>query len=306
MAINLGEIGSITQKYFVPKLVDNIFKSNPLLQRAKQKWMEKIDGGTKIIIPVAYAQTTAAGWYTGADTLSTTANDQFDNAEFDWVQAYANITISRKDELMNSGKEQVVNFVKGKVQMAEKTLADKLGTAIYSGASASLQFIGLDTALAIDRSYGGIDSTTYTWWDAQVDSTTTQITIPALRTLVGQCTIGSDKPSVFTTTQTIYDCIYNLLQPQQRFMDSETANGGFVNLLFEGKPLIVDSHATTSALYALNEDYIHLFVHKDEDFRFEPFIKPTNQNVATAKIYWMGCMAIDNPRMCGIMTAVTN
>ena len=305
MAINYNEVGSITQKYFVPKLVDNIFKSNPLLQRAKQKWMEKIDGGTQIVVPVAYATTTAAGWYSGADTLSTTANDQIDAAVFEWTQAYANITITRSDELKNSGKEQIVNFVKAKVQLAEKTLADKLGTALYSGAASSLQFIGLDTVIKIDRSYGSIDSTTYTWWDGQVDSTTTAITIPTLRTLVGTCTVGSDKPSVFTTTQSIYDSIYGLLQPQQRFMDSETANAGFTNLLFEGKPLIVDSHATASALYAINEDYIHLFVHKDEDFRFEPFVKPTNQNVASAKIYWMGALVCDNPRMMGIMSAIT-
>ena len=34
--INYGELGSITQKYFYPKLVDNIFSSNPLLMRARK------------------------------------------------------------------------------------------------------------------------------------------------------------------------------------------------------------------------------------------------------------------------------
>jgi hypothetical protein len=303
--INYSEVGAITQKYFVPKLVDNIFKANPLLNRAKNKWMEKIDGGTQIVVPVAYATTTAAGWYTGAGTLSTTANDQIDNAVFDWAFAYANITVTRTDELKNSGKEQVINFVKSKVQLAEKTLASNLGDALHSGAAASDQIIGLDTVLAVDRSYGSIDSTTYTWWDAQLDSSTTAITLPTIRSLIGSCTQGNDRPTVCVTTQSIYNSIWGLLQPQQRYMDSDSADAGFQSLMFEGKPIIVDNHATAASFYALNEDYIHLFVHKDENFRFEPFIKPLNQNASSAKIYWAGALVVDNPRMCGALTAIT-
>ncbi len=303
--INYGEVGAITQKYFVPKLVDNIFKSNVLLQRAKQKWMEVIDGGAQIVQPVAYATTTAAGWYTGSDTLNTTANDQIDNAIADWTFAYANITITRSDELKNSGKSQIINFVKAKVQLAEKTLADNLGTALYSGTSANLQFVGLETAVSSSRSYLSISDSTYSWWAAQTDTTTTTISIPALRTLIGKCTIGNDKPTVLTTTQTIYDSLYGLIQPQQRFMDSETANAGFINIMFEGKPVVVDNKCDSGYLFALNEDYIHLFVHKDENFRFEPFIKPTNQNVSSAKIYWAGALVIDNPRMQGAFSGLT-
>ena len=303
--INYGEVGAITQKYFVPKLVDNIFKSNVLLQRAKQKWMEVIDGGAQIVQPVAYATTTAAGWYTGSDTLNTTANDQIDNAIADWTFAYANITITRSDELKNSGKSQIINFVKAKVQLAEKTLADNLGTALYSGTTANLQFVGLETAVSSSRSYLSINDSTYSWWAAQVDSTTTTITIPALRTLIGKCTIGNDKPTVIPTTQTIYDSLYGLIQPQQRFMDSETANAGFINIMFEGKPVVVDNKCDSGYLFALNEDYIHLFVHKDENFRFEPFIKPTNQNVSSAKVYWAGALVIDNPRMQGVFSGLT-
>jgi hypothetical protein len=303
--INYGEVGAITQKYFVPKLVDNIFKSNVLLQRAKQKWMEVIDGGAQIIQPVAYATTTAAGWYSGADTLNTTANDQIDNAIADWTFAYANITITRSDELKNSGKSQIINFVKAKVQLAEKTLADNLGTALYSGTTANLQFVGLETAVSSSRSYLSINDSTYSWWAAQTDTTTTTITIPALRTMIGKCTIGNDKPTVIPTTQTIYDSLYGLIQPQQRFMDSETANAGFINIMFEGKPVVVDNKCDSGYMFTLNEDYIHLFVHKDENFRFEPFIKPTNQNISSAKIYWAGALVIDNPRMQGVLSALT-
>jgi hypothetical protein len=268
--------------------------------------MEKIDGGTQIVQPVAYATTTAVGWYTGSDTLNTAANDQIDNAIADWAFLYGNITVTRTDELKNSGREQIVNFVKSKVQLCEKTMANTLGTALYTGTAATNSIVGLQTAIhSASRSYLSIDSTTYSWWDSQSDSTTTTMSIGKLRSLIGLCTIGSDKPSVIVTTQAIYDSLYGLLQPQQRFMDSEIANAGFVNLMFEGKPFIVDNRCPTSYLFALNEDYLHLFVHKDEDFRFENFIKPPNQNVSSAKIYWAGALVVDNPRMNGVMSALT-
>jgi HK97 family phage major capsid protein len=304
--INLGEVGAITQKYFVPKLVDNIFTSNPLLQRAKRKWMDTIDGGAQLVVPVAYAQTTAAGWYAGAGALDTTANDQIDALTFDWAQAYANITITRSDELKNSGRSQIINLVKAKVQLAEKTLADKLGTALYTGTAANLQPVGLETAIATASTYGGISQTTYTWLAAQIDSTTTVLSVPMVRKLIGSCTVGSDRPTVATTTQTYWNSLYNLVQPQQRFVDEETANAGFTNILWEGMPVLVDSHVGSTNLFTLlNEDYVHLVVHKDENFRFEPFVKPVNQNVSSAKIYLMCVLYVDNPRMCGAFTALT-
>ena len=38
------QVTAITRKYFMPKLADNVFNGNPLLERAKRKgWYKKID-----------------------------------------------------------------------------------------------------------------------------------------------------------------------------------------------------------------------------------------------------------------------
>ncbi len=37
----------------------------------------------------------------------------------------------------------------------------------------------------------------------------------------------------------------------------------------------------------------------------EPFVKPINQNVKTAKIFWMGVLASSNNRRHGILDAIT-
>jgi hypothetical protein len=106
-------------------------------------------------------------------------------------------------------------------------------------------------------------------------------------------------------TRANYNRYYALLQPQQRFQDSESAKGGFQSLMFNGIPVLADSHCPANHIFFLNENYLHLFVHKDSDFKFEPFQKPVNQAVKVAKIYWTGALGSSNNRMHGVLSAIT-
>lgn len=305
MALTYDQISAITLKYYVPKMYDNIFNSNPLLQRHKKRSYQKVDGGVTVMVPLNYAVPSASGWYAGYDTLSTTDNDQITAAEYSWKQLYTNITVSRLDELKNSGDAAILGFVKNKVKVAEKQMEDQLGTGIFSNATNAKSIVGLQQIIATGNTVGGISQSANSWWQAQVDSTTTTLTLSAMMTQFNLATINSAAPSVGITTRSIYNTYYALLQPQQRFSDSDTASGGFASLLFNGAPIIPDSHCPSSNLLFLNEDYIHLWVHKDEDMRFEPFQKPINQNVKVAKIYWMGAYGTSNARLQAALTAIT-
>lgn len=305
MALTYDELSATTEKYFMKKLVDNIFNSNSLLQRLRKKSYKAQEGGTHIMVPVAYAATTATGWYTGTDTLNTTANDQITAAAFTRAHAYANVTISHTDELENSGDAQMIDFVRAKVQLAEMSLKNIMGTAVFNAGTDTEAIVGLGLAVDSAGTYGGISRTDYSWWAADEDSSTTVLTLAALQAAFGDVTVGADKPTVAITTQDIYDSYVNLLQPQQRFTDEKTADAGFVNVMFQSVPIIVDSHCTSSALFFLNENYLTLHYHPKDNFRFEPFIRPTDQAVASAKIFWAGQLTCSNCRMQAKLTALT-
>lgn len=307
MALTYDQVTAITQKKFIPKMYDNIFDSNPLLQRAKKKgWYDKLDGGERIVVPLIYATTSASGWYSGAQTLDVSDNQNLSAAEYTWKQLYANITIRRDEELKNSGDSQILSLVKNKVKIAEKTLADTLGTGLYSDGSDSQAIVGLRDIVATDQTVGGISQSSYSWWQGKVDSSTTVLSMGAMQTIHTQCTVDNDAPTVAVGTRTIYDLYYNLLQPQQRFADSDVAKGGFSSLMFNGIPLISDSHCPSAHLFFLNENYLHLWAHKDEDMRMEEFQKPINQNVKVAKIYFMGAMGSSNNRLHGKLSAIAS
>lgn len=305
MALTYDQISAITLKKYVPKLIDNVFDSDPILQRAKKKsWYGTRDGGVSVIYPLNYALATAAGWYAGADTLSNVDNDVISGAEYNWKQRYVSIIISRRDELVNSGDSQILDLVKSKTQVCEKTMSDGLADAVYNAGTTTNAIAGLRSIVDSGNTVGGIDQSTYSWWQSQEDSTTTTLTMASLQTMHTALSINNEQPTVILATRANYNRYYALLQPQQRFMDSDSAKGGFQSLMFNGVPFIAGSKVPSSHIFMLNESYLHLDAHKDEDMRFSKFQEPVNQNVKVAKIYWMGVFGTDNARMHGKMTAV--
>lgn len=298
------QISAITEKYFVPKLYDNIFKKNPLLMRMEKK-VQKIGGGTQVLIPLNYAQATAVGWYSGADTLNNADNDVITSAAFDWKQIHASISITRRDELINSSQAAKVDFVKSKMQIAEKSLKDTVSTGIWNAGSTTNAILGIRSFLSTSATYGGISQTTYSWHQANIDSTTTTFSIPALQTQFAAAQLNGEPVSVILSGTARYNSFYNQLQPQQRFMDSESAKAGFTSLMFNGVPWLVDAKAPSTHIVGLNEDYLSLIGHKDEWFRFDPFQNPINQNVKVAHIFAMLVFASSNNRMHFAQTALT-
>lgn len=295
-----SEISALTQKYLVPRLVDNVFESNILFQRAKKKkWYDKIDGGTSITQPLLYAVTGNAQRYSGSETLDTDDNQQITDAEWQWKEYQASIQITRLDELKNSGKNAIVNHLKSKVQAAEKSLASVLGDDLFGDGTTAKSLQGIKLMTAATGTYGNLSKSVYSWWQGQTDSTTTAMTPAAFNEMMLTCAVDSDRPTVAVTTNAIWNDLWSAFQPQQRFADEDSLKAGFNSMMLNGIPVIIDSHCDAGYLYLLNENYMSLCAHKDEDMRFSPFVSPINQNTRVAHIYWTGAMKNSNCRMHG-------
>ena len=307
MALSVDQLNAITEKFFMKKLFDNIFDSNPLLQKMMKSGSYKsTSGGTQIYVPLNYATTSASGWYSGADTLSTTDNDNITAAAYDWKSLYAGVSITEEDELKNSGDAAQLNLLKSKMQIAEKTLKDSLGTGLFSDGTTAKSIVGLRDIVAVDQTVGGISQSTNSWWQGQVDSSTAVNTIAAMNAVYQDCTVDSEQPDLIATTRSIYNTYYALLLPQQRFMDESMAKGGFQSLMFNGAPVVHDSHCPTSNMFQINLSHLHLFYHPNRNMAFEPFQKPINQQVKISRFLWMGALGSSNNRLHGRLSALTS
>lgn len=302
------QLTSFTKKYFLPVVVDNIYASNAMFVRLRSK-AEPLDGGRQITQQVIYAQPTSVGTYRGMDTLDIAVSEEFTEANFDWAQYYASIVLDGRSDRINSGKTAVVNLLKAKMQNAEKSLKDLMGTHVLGSGTDTNGIVGLQAMIddgTNTATYGSIDRTTYTWWKAKYaanSGTGRQLTKYLMQNMFGQCTIDNDRPTMLITSQLVFDKYYLMVDPQQRFGEESLAKAGFQNLLFNGRPIVVDSHVATPnsnhQIFFLNENYVTLRYHQDCNFIFVPFQRPINQDAIVGKILWQGQMTSGACRMHG-------
>lgn len=300
MALSIAQLDAITQNAILPKMYENLFDSTPLLSKIMASGSYKSqNGGTQIELPLSYASGTG-GWYQGADTLSTDDVDQITAAKYEWASLYAAITILKEDELKNSGNSQILSLVASKSQLAQKTLKDDLSTGLFSDGSDAKEIVGLRDIVAADQTVGGISQTDNSFWQAQV-STDTTMTISGLNSLFQDCSLDNEQPNLIIATKANYNRYYNLLQPQQRFADtsSSTAKGGFQSLMFNGVPFLSDTYTPANHVFMLNLNHLHLFYHPERNISATKWIEPTNQELKTSRILWMGSFGSSNNRMHG-------
>lgn len=310
MAVSITAINSITKQAFIPKLVDNVVKSNALLMfMEKNGGMENLDGGTQINVPVRYARLAARGWYQGSESQISAYNEKKTALLFNWAQYYANITISGLDKLKNSGESKVIDHVRSEVEAAEEDIRDAFGDGLYSnGSTDPKSIIGARAWLSTSATYGGISQSSESWLQSNIDSSTTTMSLGKLQTQYEAAVHGPDKPNLATTTKTLFNSYWSLLQPQQRFSDSDMASAGFKNLLFNGATVLMDEYAPASHFIFWNTKFVKLYSHKDRKFpgQFVDFRKFFDQDAEIATIQWAGALVCSSPRMQSALTALTS
>lgn len=310
MAITVSAINAITKQNFIPKLVSNVIQSNSLLYfLEKNGGMDTVDGGVDIRQPVRYARYNSRGWYSGAESQNTSYNEKKTALVFDWKQYYVNITITGLDKLKNMGDSKVIDHVKSEVEAAEEDLKDSFGTGLYSDGSTNTKSIqGALAYLSTSNSYGGCSQSTESWLQAQIDSTTTTLTLGKMQTLWQSAKHTPEVPNLITTTSTLFSSYWSLLQPQQRFADSDTAQAGFKNLLFNGAPTLEDSYVPANYMIMHNTKFLKLYSHKDRKFpgEYQDFRTFFDQDAEIAKLQWAGAFVCSSPRLQGAFTALTS
>lgn len=310
MAVSVTAINAITKQAFIPKLIDNVKLSNALLMYLEKKGgMENIDGGQDIRVPVRYARFSSRGWYAGAETQNTAYNEKKTALVFDWKQFYVNITITGLDKLKNAGENKVIDHVRSEVEAAEEDLKDSFGTGLYSnGSTDPKSIIGARGYLSTSNTYGGISQSSESWLQAAIDSTTTTLSLAKMQERYEAVQYNEEMVDIITTTTALFNSYWGLLQPQQRFSDSDTADAGFKNLLFNGAVVLKDDYVPSSHMIFHNSKHLKLYSHKDRKFPgeymdFRPFF---DQDAEIAKMQWAGAFVCNGPRYQAAMTALTS
>ena len=284
------------------RLVDNVYNAVVMFKLANEAGTKKmIDGGSSIVEHLIREKQDDGGFYLGADVLNNTQGHDTTIVEFRWQNAYEPITVTRDEERMNSGAtHKLLDLVGMKTQLSERAIQDRLDQALSTPVSTANNLIDVDTLVGTGT-LGTIAGGTYTFWQATRTTSGAFATQGLTDMVTGTYAVSSsamvDNPTVYLTTKTIFQKFEQTRLPLERISNgSLSANAGFTNLTFKGKPVIYGNYVGSGLLYGLNMNYIYLAVDTATDLVTTPFITPTNQTVKVAYILWRGNMVTNNRR----------
>lgn len=328
-------IQTTVKQTYLPYVVDTVLNSNVLFQRfvrASKKW-----SGRTLRAPLKYKKNETGQSFRGYDTFSVSATDNRQFMEF--VPAFYQITVSLpSDELSVADTEdKILDLIKLTIQSDTEDMADDLGDIFYADGTGNGGKDPLGIAALVDdgsnvASLGGLSRSTYPTLQSVVTASGGTLTLAKVDTLHSAVKSGTQKPTVWMTTEAIENLYGQLLRPQERInKDVGTTKGlkggtGFEGLAYKGIAILADEKCPSGLMYALNENYIDWYglpmfgaksvAYKNQikgndysspmglGFSWSDFIKPANSATVVGHIYFGGQFITTNPKRSGKLTGI--
>ena len=274
--------------------------------------------------------TVTANSYSGYEPINVAANSPISAAQYNPSQYAASVTISGLEVLQNSGKEQMIDLLEGRIMVAEAQLMNRVAGDIYGDGTGNggRNLTGFGAALTTDGTgtYGGIARATWSFWANQYYRGVTDggAAVSAanimtyMTTLSLRCVRGNNKVDLIVFDSNYYAFYVNALQAIQRVTSDSEAAGGFASLKFYGggmsADVVLDGGIGSSSYnggsgnanngYFLNTDYIFLRPHKDRNFvSIGGERAAVNQDAIVKLIGWAGNLTSSGPQFCGRLSA---
>jgi hypothetical protein len=324
---NLADIVSTTIQSRSGALADNVTNNNALLVKMRERGNVKpFSGGNVILQEIMYndAATENAGAYSGYDVIDITPNSPISSAQFDLKQYAAAVSISGLEMLQNAGKEQIIDLMEGRIQVAEAQLTNEISAGLYSDGTGTSgkDITGLALAVAASPStgtYGGINRANWSFWrniafDATTDggaaASATNIQSYMNRVAI-QLVRGSDRPDIIVAGNNYYRFYLESLQALQRIASESSAGAGFTSLKYFGAGFNCDvfldggigGQLNTNRMYFLNTKYMFFRPHRDRNFvPIGGDRQSVNQDAIVKLIGWAGNLTSSGPRYQGVLT----
>ncbi len=317
---NFNTLTATTLENYKKTLTDNIFTANPLFYWLKEKDKMKTDnrGGSKIVVPLMYGANNTAKSYSGYDLIDIIPQDGLSAAEYEWKQYAVGISISGREEFLNSGEGRLISLLESKIKQAELSLIDLFAADLFKASAlvGATDLVSIRQMISSDGAgtVGNIVSGTHTWWRNYFTSGAAAVTpwdnvIPRtfdvlLNTAKGndRCDIGIMPSAVFLGLESVLTRTINFVPGLQ---DKKAVDVGYDNYRIKGCTIMYDENCPPATAYFLNTRYIQLVTGAGKDFVSTPWIKPDNGDYKTSMILWYGNLVCSNRARQGTLINIS-
>jgi hypothetical protein len=265
---NVSDIVATTIESRSKKIADNVTKNNAALAKLSERGNTKMfGGGTSIMEELSFAENGNAGWYSGYDLLPVAAQDVISAAEHDIKQLACPVVISGLEQLQNAGREQMIDLLESRLEVAEATMMNLSADGVYGDGTGSggKEIVGLDAVVSTTPTtgtYGGIDRASWTFWRNKYTATTATAAniLSLMNTMWASLIRGSNRPDLLIMDSLFWNIYVGVLQAQQRFTDPKMASFGFPTIKYMDADVVLDGgiggFAAASTCYFLNTKYL--------------------------------------------------
>lgn len=336
---NFDTLVSTTLKNYRRLLADNITAHQVLWFMLKEKGFIKEDeGGTNIVEPLMIGRNTTVRSYSGYDIIDTTPQEGISAAEYDWKQIAGSVTISGREEFINSGsKTRILNLLESKIQQLQISMMLEVNRQLQADGTGNggKDLTGLAVAVEDGTAwsvYGGIDSNAFPYWRNQwiggvtitdtaaapLTPTTAGPLHDALRTLYNSASRGKIKPTFIASSQALYEAYEKTLVLNERFLDMKLGDAGFQNLMYKATPWVFDEDMPNNNVYPslgtdllnqelvmLNVDFMRFVLGRGKNFVVTDFQKPENQDAKVSQVLFYGNLTTNNRARQARLSGVT-
>ena len=283
----LAELDALTRNVYIPALVENFFRSCPVLHMLEKKSVE-IDGGQTVIHPVPHRTVCEDGC----------PDDSLLGASFGWGQYYVSLVLDER----RIPKEQL-SLLAPRFQAASVELNDVVGRHMYEGDPSGNGIVSLkdavDSGIECDT-YGGINRSKHRNLNGNTRVTgphRKQLSLDDMKWCMEAATNDEERPNIILAGEGAWQQYYKLLSPPHRCSDVGFANDGYQSLMYHGIPIVCDQRCQPNRMYFLNTKFWDLYKLKDMWFSFAGWKRVPNSEKLVGVILVHMILACSSPRM---------
>jgi len=293
------DILATTLAYVLEQETEAVKRRHAFLDYAeKAGGIVEIDGGSKVQVPVAVKDHSVITYHTdGYEATDETIQDVMNYAEYPWAFWTAPVAISAKRRLENSGERAIIDLYSAHLKSTMDLLGRNLNAQILNG---SLTGTGLETLYGAagstagtgfleggvkasqNNTVGGLSKSTYNvpgWTNAWASGSGAFATngisgMNSIQTQILTVHQGPKPVDLVIASEAAFRLYKASLFTNERYVSQSELDGGRMNLLFAGAPVVADLAMAVSgraaedifSMYFLNFAGVKLYFHSDGRF----------------------------------------
>ena len=297
MAVSTDVLAS-TLQYILEEETEAVKRRHAFLDYAEKcKGIETLDGGARIDVPVSVKDHSLVTYHSdGYEPTNESIQDVMVSAQFPWAFWTAPVALSAKRALENSGDQAIISLYSAHVKSVMDKMGRDLNAQILNG---SIPTSGLETLYGAaagvttgfvegiakasqDNTVGGLSKATYNvpgWTNAFFSgagafATNGKTGMDSIQTQIMSVHQGPKPVDVVIASEAAFRLYKQTLFANERYVSDAELDGGRMNLLFAGAPVVPDLGMTVAgragdaifSMYFLNFAGVKLYFHTDGKF----------------------------------------